>query len=394
MKGNRWIAFIVAGAVVVGANVRAEGNGGRRVKNGPKRAKNIIFMVPDGMGLSDVTAARIFKGGPDGDPLSFELLKQTGYQRTHSANSTVTDSAAAAAAWATGDKYNNGQISWHSDTDMPETILEIAKKKGKAIGLVATSDITHATPAAFGAHVSVRKSEGEIARQYIEETEVDVLLGGGFSNNRSNSPLPTEDLTALVDSATNEYGYVYADTLAELESATRSNRILGLFKQGGKTVEMFRVNPASSYPVSEPTLPEMTKAALNVLSRDKDGFFLLVEGSQIDWRNHAHDIRGMIAETLAFEESVKVVMEWLDSEPSRWNDTLMIVVPDHETGGFQINGPYGKLSEAGDMVEAGWTSGGHTAVDTLVWSEGAGSEYLGGPMDNTDLFHVMKQVLK
>ncbi|RKX41412.1 MAG: hypothetical protein DRP64_11360, partial [Verrucomicrobia bacterium] len=93
MKGNRWIAFIVAGAVVVGANVRAEGHGGRRVKNGPKRAKNIIFMVPDGMGLSDVTAARIFKGGPDGDPLSFELLKQTGYQRTHSANSTVTDSA-------------------------------------------------------------------------------------------------------------------------------------------------------------------------------------------------------------------------------------------------------------------------------------------------------------
>ena len=394
MKGNRWIVFIVAGAVVVGTNVRADGNGGRRVKNGPKRAKNIIFMVPDGMGLSDVTAARIFKGGPDGDPLSFELLKQTGYQRTHSANSTVTDSAAAAAAWATGDKYNNGQISWHSDSDMPETILEIAKKKGKAIGLVATSDITHATPAAFGAHVSVRKSEGEIARQYIEETEVDVLLGGGFANNRSNSPLPPEDLTALVDSSTNEYGYAYADTLAELESATRSNRILGLFKQGGKTVEMFRVNPASPYPVSEPTLSEMTKAALNVLSRDKDGFFLLVEGSQIDWRNHAHDIRGMIAETLAFEESVKIVMEWLDSKPSRWNDTLMIVVPDHETGGFQINGPYGKLSEAGDMVEAGWTSGGHTAVDTLVWSEGAGSEYLGGPMDNTDLFHVMKQVLK
>lgn len=393
MRGKKLTVFIVAGAMVVGMNVRAD-DGGRRVKKGPKKAKNIIFMVPDGMGLADVTAARIFKGGPDGEPLSFELLKQTGYQRTHSANSTVTDSAAAAAAWATGDKYKNGQISWHSDTDMPETILEIAKKKGKATGLVATSDITHATPAAFGAHVSVRKSEGEIARQYIEETEVDVLLGGGFANNRSNSPFPPEDLTALVDSATNEYGYAYADTLAELESATCSGKILGLFKQGGKTVEMFRVDPANSYPVYEPTLAEMTKAALKVLSRDKEGFFLMVEGSQIDWRNHAHDIRGMIAETLAFEESVKIVIEWLDSGPSRWNDTLMIVVPDHETGGFQINGPYGKLSEAGDLVEAGWTSGGHTAVDTLVWSEGAGSEYLGGPMDNTDLFHVMKQVLK
>jgi len=277
---------------------------------------------------------------------------------------------------------------------MPETILEIARKKGKATGLVTTSDITHATPAAFGAHVSVRKSEGEIARQYIEETEVDVLLGGGFANNRGSSPFPREDLVALVDSATNEYGYAYADTLAELEGVINSDKILGLFKQGGKTVEMFRVNPASSYPVSEPTLPEMTKAALKVLSRDKDGFFLLVEGSQIDWRNHAHDIKGMIAETLAFEESVKVVVEWLDSEPSRWMHTLLIVVPDHETGGFQINGPYGRLPQAGDVVLAGWTSGGHTAVDTLIWSEGAGSEYLGGPMDNTDLFHVMKQVLK
>ncbi|MEN8255337.1 MAG: alkaline phosphatase [Verrucomicrobiota bacterium] len=394
MNGNKWIVFIVAGAMVVGMSVRADDDGGRRVKNGPKKAKNIIFMVPDGMGLSDVTAARIFKGGPDGDPLSFELLKQTGYQRTHSANSTVTDSSAAAAAWATGDKYNNGQISWHSDTDMPETILEIAKKKGKATGLVATSDITHATPAAFGAHVSARKSEGEIARQYIEETEVDVLLGGGIANNRSNSPLPPEDLEALVDSATNEYGYAYADTLAELESATCGGKILGLFKQGGKTLERFRVDPANSYPLHEPTLPEMTKAALKVLSRDKDGFFLMVEGSQIDWRNHAHDIKGMIAETLAFEESVKVVIEWLDSEPSRWMHTLLIVVPDHETGGFQINGPYGRLSKTGDIVEAGWTTGSHTAVDTLVWSEGVGSEYLGGPMDNTDIFHVMKQVLK
>lgn len=394
MKGNRWIVFIVAGAMAVGMNVRADGEGGRRVKMGPKTAKNIIFMVPDGMGLSDVTAARIFKGGPDGEPLSFELLTQTGYQRTHSANSTVTDSAAAAAAWATGDKYKNGQISWHSDTDMPETILEIAKKMGKATGLVVTSDITHATPAAFGAHVSVRKSEGEIARQYIEENQVDVLLGGGISNNRSNSPFPPEDLVSLVDAATNEYGYAYASTLAELESVSQSDKILGLFRRGGKTVEMFRVNPSSSYPLAEPTLPEMTKVALNVLSRDKDGFFLLVEGSQIDWRNHAHDIRGMIAETLAFEESVKIVIEWLDSKPSRWNDTLVIVVPDHETGGFQINGPYGNISKAGDIVEAGWTSGGHTAVDTLVWSEGAGSEYLGGPMDNTDIFHVMKQVLK
>lgn len=388
MKSNKCMVFVLITAVAAGVNVRAKDTGKH------KHARNIIFMVPDGMGLADVTAARIFKGGPDGEPLSFELLEQVGYQRTHSANSTVTDSAAAAAAWATGDKYINGQISWHSDTDIPKTILELAKEKGKATGLVATSDITHATPAAFGAHVSVRKSEGEIARQFIEETEVDVLLGGGFANNRSNSPFPPEDLGALLSSATNEYGYVYADSLADLESAASSDKILGLFKPGGKTVEMFRVDPTRSYPAEEPTLPEMTEAALKVLSRDQDGFFLMVEGSQVDWRNHANDIRGMIAETLAFEESVKVVIQWLDADPSRWNDTLLIVVPDHETGGFQINGPYGSLSKAGDIVDGGWTSGSHTAVDTIVWSEGAGSQFLRGPLDNTDLFRVMETVLK
>jgi alkaline phosphatase len=395
MKSSKWIICIVIGSVTAGISVRADkGAGPEKEQGSGKYARNIIFMVPDGMGIADVTATRIFKGGPNGEPLSFETLKQLGYQRTHSADSTVTDSAAGAAAWATGDKYDNGQISWHSEEDMPETILEMAIKKGKATGLVATSDITHATPAAFGAHVSTRKAGGEIARQFIEETGVDVLLGGGFANNSSSSPFPPEDLDALVAAATNEYGYVYAATLAELQGATGSEKVLGLFKNGGKTVERFRVTPSIEYPVDEPTLPEMTEAALEILSRDRDGFFLMVEGSQVDWRNHARDIKGMVAETLAFEESVQVVIEWLDAHPMRWNHTLLIVVPDHETGGFQINGPYGRLSEAGEIVMPGWTTGSHTAVDTMVWSEGVGSEFLGGALDNTDLFRVMQAVLK
>jgi len=136
------------------------------------KAKNIIFMVPDGMGLSNVTAARIFKNGPDGDPLYLETLPQIGYQRTHSKNSTVTDSAAAAAAWACGEKFNNNEVSYHDndkngecDTIPVRTILELAKERGKATGLVATSTITHATPAVWGAHVHYRNCETEIARQ-------------------------------------------------------------------------------------------------------------------------------------------------------------------------------------------------------------------------------------
>jgi len=143
-------------------------------------AKNIIFMVPDGMGLSDVTAARIYKNGLDGAPLIFETLENIGYQRTYSADSIITDSAAAASTWACGEKFNNIEVCAHSDGRPHNlSILELARDEGKATGLVATYTITHATPAAFGSHIPNRNCENEIARQYIEETEPDLMLGGG-----------------------------------------------------------------------------------------------------------------------------------------------------------------------------------------------------------------------
>jgi len=149
-----------------------------------------------------------------------------------------------------------------------------------------------------------------------------------------------------------------------------------------------------TYPAGEPTLPEMTAAALDVLEEDKDGFFLMVEGSQIDWANHANNIKYQLGETLAFDDAVKVVLDWLDKKPSRKLHTLVIIVSDHDCGGFAVNGPYGKLSKAGDIVNAGWTSGDHTAVDTIIWSQGPGSQYLGKAVDNTYLYWVMKNVLK
>ena len=155
------------------------------------RAKNIIFMVPDGMVLSNVTSTRIFVNGPNGDPLYLETIPQIGYQRTHSANATVTDSAAAVTAWARGEKFNNNEISYHdNDGDsvceepITPTVLELAKAKGKATGLVATSTITHATPAVWGAHVYWRNCETEIGRQLVLETGVDVLHGGVIGSDR------------------------------------------------------------------------------------------------------------------------------------------------------------------------------------------------------------------
>jgi alkaline phosphatase len=367
-------------------------------------AKNIIFMVPDGMGLADVTAARIFKNGSEGENLHLETLSTIGYQRTHAADSSVTDSAAAASAWANGEKFRNGEISCHDDDQDSKcepppgpTILETAKEKGKSTGLVVTSTVTHATPAAFGSHVPSRDCENEIARQYIQITKVDVILGGGLNHFKATGKQADKCGTFgnfIADAENNGYEVVY--TGQELDSAVAkgSKKILGLFTPKGKTPELFRLNPKQHYRKEEPTLPQMTVAALKVLEKDEDGFFLLVEGSQIDWANHQNDVAYQVAETLAFDHAVRVVLDWISEKPRRRQHTLVIVAVDHETGGFSINDSGGENYETGDLVDGDWTTTGHTAGDVLLWSEGPGSEYLGRAMDNTDIYRVMRQVLR
>ena len=406
-------------------------------------AHNVILMVADGMGLADVTAARIFKGGHNPAPLSFEKLPVIGYQRTYSADSVVTDSAAAASAFATGVKHLNGQISCGNNSpacsDPPPTILEIAKGLGKATGLVVTSTISHATPGAFGAHVSSRVCEGEISRQLLAETGVDLLLGGGIGKNPigntrtkiapdvdiliggSNNKADTffsgnSDMEEAVTETqgqgpcqayqdfTNEEAidlakansYSVITTKEELPTTLRrSRKVLGVFGQGSKTPETFHVDRQKSYPSHEPTLAEMTQAALTNLSQDPDGFFLLVEGSQVDWRNHNNDQSGMIAEVLGFENAVAVVQkqleEWLMDPKTRHQGTLLIVVSDHETGGFAITGPDGQPATKGMIVGSGWVTTHHTGTDTVVWSQGPGSSRLTQANNNTDIFRVMKE---
>lgn len=399
MKAKRVALCALAAIIAMSFLTTCTDAGGSR----RHRAQNIIFMVPDGMGLADVTAARIFKYGPDGDRLSFEKLPVIGYQSTHSANSTITDSAAAASAWASGEKYNNGEISCHDDNfdgacdSLPvHTLLDIAKAGGKSTGLVVTSDITHATPAAFGANVHNRNCGEEIARQYLTRN-IDVLLGGGIAKNRPYCLLAASEENypdnLLADYASAGYAVVQAN--ADMVTAVESgvSKILGLFKPGGKTQETFRVDPTQIYPESEPTLPQMTEAALDILERNRKGFFLMVEGSQIDRANHTHDPQGQIAETLAFDQAVETVLDWVNARQSRRNQTLVVVVPDHETAGYAINGPSGTLAEQGEMVDDAWTSNSHTAVDVLIWAQGPNSHIFGQALDNTDLYYLIKQVL-
>ena len=350
-----------------------------------QEVKNIIFMVPDGMGLADVTAARVYKSGPGGAPLYFETLENIGYQRTSSNNSIITDSAAAGSAWACGEKFNNGEICYHVDGHpYNPSILELAKAEGKATGLVATSTITHATPAVFGAHVKSRNCENEIARQYIEITGVDIMLGGGVAKFNSTKP-DTCGTSGNFIAEAEQKGYQSVYTRAGMDSAVANGtvKLLGLFNDSSMTPEYLRVSGTT-----EPRLPEMTSAALNILEKDRDGFFLMVEGSQVDWANHANNLNYQIGETLAFDDSVKVVLDWINASPERKAHTLLIVVPDHETGGFAINGP-DKLLNASEYVDAGWTSLDHTGEDTIIWSQGPGSFALGRAVDNTDLYGVM-----
>jgi alkaline phosphatase len=352
--------------------------------------KNIIFMVPDGMGLADVTAARIYKNGPDGAPLNLETLENIGYQRTYSANSIIPDSASAGSAWACGEKFINGEICYHvNGQPYNPSILELAKAEGKATGLVATSTITHATPAVFGSHVKDRNCENEIARQYIEVTGVDVMLGSGviiFNSTKSDACGTSGNFIA--EASQKGYPVVYTRTGMDSVVANGTRKLLGLFNDSGMTPEYLRA-PGTT----EPRLPEMTADALKILEKDRDGFFVMIEGSQVDWANHANNLNYQIGETLAFDESVQVVLDWINANPERKAHTLLIVVPDHETGGFAINGP-NKLINAGESVTAGWTSLDHTGVDTMIWSQGPGSKALGRAVDNTDLYAVMAKALQ
>jgi alkaline phosphatase len=356
--------------------------------------KNIIFMIPDGMGISNVTAARIYAFGTGSKRLHFETLEQIGYQSTCSSDSMVTDSAAAASAWACGEKFKNGEISFHGETQTyPRTILELARDKGKKTGLVATSTITHATPAAFGAHVVNRECEKEIASQYISNTHVDVLLGAGkeIFNSSETGADPCGTFGNFIRIA-EQNGYTVVHTREEMIKSSGVSKLLGLFRYVSLTPAYRKHRIKKS--AEEPSLAEMTQISLDILEKNPNGFFLMVEGSQIDWANHANNIEYQISEILEFDKAVKVVLDWLAQNPSRLNETLLVIIPDHDCGGFAVTGPEERIIEKpGEYVKAKWIWGHHTGEDTIIWSQGPYSKFLGKAIDNTDIFYIMRAAL-
>ncbi len=404
-------AIAIALAMVPASAQKLDGN--------RHEVKHVIIMVPDGMGLADVTATRIHlncenagipledcKEGPGGPPLNLETLEHVGYQRTYSKTNTITDSSAAASAFACGEKFINNEVCFHADgAPHNPSVLELAQMKGMATGLVATQTITHATPAAFGSHLANRNCETEIARQYIEVTQPDVLLGGGWGKFKPSAPDACGAKGDYIAAAMGT-GYTYVTTKDQMESAVNdgTDRLLGLFKSGSLTPEFQR--PADT---TEPRLPEMTAAALKILERNKTGFFLMVEGSLIDSGNHAENLDFQYGEMKAFDQAVKVVLDWINESPSRQQSTLLIVLPDHETGGFAVKGvgiKGGELPGAGlGPFLPSWVftlvpgdpndfEAHHTGGDVVIWSQGPRSEALARPIDNTYVYQVVKDALK
>jgi alkaline phosphatase len=309
---------------------------------------------------------------------------------------TVTDSAAAATALATGTKTYNGAIGVGLDGQPLTTILEHAKRAGLSAGLITTCQVTDATPAAFGAHVAVRTDHSEIARQFIEESGVDLILGGGEDywfpegNPGAYPDLPDGRPTEwsrgtrgnLVDRA-RLLGYEYVSTRAELLQV-ESSRILGLFANQ----ELFHQRPEGEGDHYDPevSLAEMTSTAISALSRNRDGFFLMVEEAAIDRMAHQNNTRLAIKGVLELDRAVAVAKAFAEAD----GETLVIVTADHECGGLCIDDHANDLDYRGWMS---WATTGHTDVSVPLTALGPGADLLAGEIGNTDLFGALLEAM-
>jgi alkaline phosphatase len=444
---KKMLPFAVVSSLAIGG---LTGTFTADAKESPKennvKIKNVIFMIGDGMGVSYTSAYRYLKDDPttklaEGTEFDKYLI---GQQSTYAEDpeQNITDSASSATAMSSGIKTYNAAIGVDNDKSEVKTVLESAKEKGKSTGLVATSEITHATPASFGAHDEHRKNMNAIADDYYDELingehKVDVLLGGGtdlFDRTDRN----------LIEEFQKD-GYSFASTKEELNSDS-SEKILGLFAPRGLPKMIDRTEDI-------PSLEEMTKSAIERLNKDQDGFFLMVEGSQIDWAGHDNDIVGAMSEMEDYEKAFKAAIEFAKKD----KHTLVIATADHSTGGYSIgaDGIYNwfpepikaakrtpdfmaeRIANGADVEETlneyidfeltpaevdsvkeasvsnkvldidnaieeifnerthtGWTTGGHTGEDVNVYAFGPSREALAGKIENTDLAKHVFSILQ
>jgi alkaline phosphatase len=328
--------------------------------------KNIILLIGDGMGLTQITAGLY----QNNNSLHLERFKNIGLHKSYSANKLITDSAAGATAFACGVKTYNGAIGVDKDTVAVKTLLEMAEERNMPTGLVATSTITHATPGSFISHQPSRKLQEAIAADFLN-TEVDFFIGGGmnyFSSRETDERNIIEELEAKNYQIDNFFDTDLSDVKPD------KNKNFGYFAANDSPL------PKAS---GRNYLNQSTDLALEFLSSrsDKEGFFLMIEGSQIDWGGHANDSDYIITEMLDFDKTIGKVIDFAKKD----GNTLVVVTADHETGGYAIN----PGSEMGEIIGA-FTTDYHTAAMIPVFAYGPGSELFCGIYENTAIFDFIK----
>lgn len=399
----RGLAVAVALTVLGGSTAAVAQTTPEQEATRPRVAKNIIYIQGDGMGLGQRDLIRLATKGRYGE-LAINKLPVVGLVRTTSADpeEIVTDSAAAATALATGHKTRNGVVGMDSKGRPVETILERAKRAGKSTGLVTTAQVTGASPASFAAHVPSRDLQSDIARQYIEDSRPDVLLGGGedWWYPKGNPGLwpdkPGEESRSpygnLVKKA-QRTGYTYVRNADELRD-TRANRILGLFSN--EDMVDYGPDGVGKYAPRVP-LQQMARKALDVLSKNPRGFFLFLEEEGIDGMSHENNAHAVIDAGRALDNTVTEVMRFVAGHP----DTLVIINGDHETGGLSIenydsdetdprqDGPF-PIPGSKLQFTVDWTTNNHSGTDTPLTATGPGSDRLGRVLDNTEVYQAMR----
>ncbi|RKD86102.1 alkaline phosphatase [Mangrovibacterium diazotrophicum] len=328
-----------------------------------KKPKNIIFMIGDGMGTAQIYAGLTANHGH----LFLDNFKHVGFSKTRSASDYITDSAAGGTALSSGYRTYNGAIGVDTDTVAHKTMLEIAEDKGKATGLVSTSAITHATPASFIAHQPSRNMYEAIAGDFLK-TDIDVFIGGGYKHftDRKDGKDLTVDLK--------KKGYTVLQDMNDIEKV-KSGKLAGLTAAEHNPVASKRGD----------MLPRATETALNILSKNKKGFFIMVEGSQIDWGGHQNNTNYVVEEMLDFDQAIGKALEFAAKD----GETLIVITADHETGGMAITG--GDM-ETG-MVQGSFIYGHHTGVMVPVFAFGPGADEFTGIMKNEDIGKKLIQLV-
>jgi alkaline phosphatase len=385
--------------------------------------KNVILIIPDGCSSVMWAAIRAMTVGTD-NLLNVDRLPVQGRCRTYSADALITDSAAGGTAYACGVKTNNGVLGMSASTTLGDslsgkpvpTILELAEKAGYVTGLISTAYLQHATPAAFYSHKAHRDWYDLIAGD-LPESGIEVLMGGGRQYMTPRDTMDEEgalskrtDRRNIIDEMKRKgYTYIY-DTNGFRSLDTKSaGKVLGLFNPGHMEYELHRAKDKAG----EPALWEMTEKALEILSRNKKGFFLMVEAAKIDHAAHVHQTAEYLWDGIAADKTIGVAMEFARKN----KNTLLIVVPDHGTGGphlvgmhdlskpdstviddgfphYRLNGVGFPVDDGGRPVAIQWVKGtGHTGEDVTVSAYGPNAGDLDGVIQNIDVFRVMARHL-